>query len=110
MILSKIMRDLGFEVSEAANGVEALKIIESDKVGLKVVLSDWNMPEMDGLDLLRAMRRDPELASVVVIMVTTETEMNQMARALAAGASEYVMKPFTKDIIIEKLELLGVHS
>jgi two-component system chemotaxis response regulator CheY len=110
LILSKIMRDLGFEVSEAANGVEALKIIESDKVGLKVVLSDWNMPEMDGLDLLRAMRRDPELASVVVIMVTTETEMNQMARALAAGASEYVMKPFTKDIIIEKLELLGVHS
>ena len=110
MILAKTIRGLGFDVREAANGVEALKLIETDKTDLKLVLSDWNMPEMDGLELLKRLRQDPELSSLIVIMVTTETEMAQMAVALEAGANEYVMKPFTKEILIEKLELVGIHS
>jgi two-component system, chemotaxis family, chemotaxis protein CheY len=110
MILARTIRGLGFEVREAANGVEALKLIEIDKTDLKLVLSDWNMPEMDGLELLKRLRQDPELSSLIVIMVTTETEMAQMAVALEAGANEYVMKPFTKEILIEKLELVGIHS
>jgi two-component system chemotaxis response regulator CheY len=55
------------------------------------------------------LRQDPELSSLVVVMVTTETELDQMAAALEAGANEYVMKPFTKDILVEKLQLVGIH-
>ena len=65
---------------------------------------------MNGLDLLKRLRKDPQLASLVVVMVTTETEMDQMAKALEAGANEYVMKPFTKDILVEKLQLAGCHE
>ncbi len=108
MILAKTLREIGYEVREAANGREALDVIESgSEVGL--LLSDWNMPEVNGLELLKRVRQHPELASMAVIMVTTETEIDQMAAALEAGANEYIMKPFTKDILIEKLELAGVH-
>ena len=109
MILAKTLKDLGFEISEAANGKEALDAIEADKTAMTLVLADWNMPEINGLDLVKRLRQDPALASLVVVMVTTETELNQMAAALEAGANEYVMKPFTKDILIEKLQLVGIH-
>ena len=108
MILSKTLKGLGYDVREAANGIEALEIIALEKTEVTLVLSDWNMPEMNGLELLKQLRRDPELASLVVIMVTTETELDQMAVALEAGANEYVMKPFTKNILKEKLELVGI--
>jgi two-component system chemotaxis response regulator CheY len=68
------------------------------------------MPEMNGLELLKRLRQNPELASLVVVMVTTETELDQMAAALEAGANEYVMKPFTKEILVEKLQMVGVHA
>jgi len=110
IILSRTLKELGFEVCEAANGKEALQVVDAEKTGLTLVLADWNMPEMNGLELLRQLRRKPELAGLVVVMVTTETELDQMATALDAGANEYVMKPFTKDILLEKLELVGVHS
>ncbi len=109
MILAKTLRDLGFEISEAANGKEALAVIEDDKTATTLVLADWNMPEINGLDMVKRLRQDPALASLVVVMVTTETELNQMAAALEAGANEYVMKPFTKDILLEKLQLVGIH-
>jgi len=109
MILAKTLRELGYEVSEAANGREALEVIEADKTAVKLVLADWNMPEINGLDLLKRLRQDPALSGLVIVMVTTETELDQMATALEAGANEYVMKPFTKDILLEKLELVGVH-
>ena len=72
------------------------------------MLVDWNMPEMNGIDLLRSIRATAEYRQIPVVMVTTETEASQVVRALAAGASDYVMKPFTRDVIMEKLELLGV--
>ena len=109
MILSRTLKELGFEVREAANGREALEVIETEKTAVTLVLADWNMPEINGLELLKRLRRNPELASLVVVMVTTETELDQMAAALEAGANEYVMKPFTKDILVEKLQLAGVH-
>jgi len=65
---------------------------------------------MNGLELLKRLRQNPELASLVVVMVTTETELDQMAAALEAGANEYVMKPFTKEILVEKLQMVGVHA
>lgn len=109
MILSKILRDLGYETHEAANGVEALELMESEGASMTLVLADWNMPEMNGLDLLKRLRENPAFVSVPVVMVTTETGLDQMVTALEAGANEYVMKPFTKDILVEKLQMAGVH-
>ena len=110
MIHGRTLKELGFEVREAGNGIEALAVMEVEKSSVTLVLADWNMPEMNGLELLKRLRQDPALSSLVIIMVTTETELDQMAVALAEGANEYVMKPFTKDILVEKLQLVGVHS
>ncbi len=109
MILVRILKQIGFEVQEASNGREALEMIESGNSGVRLVLADWNMPEINGLDLLKRLRRNPELSSLAVVMVTTETEIEQIAEAMEAGANEYVMKPFTQDILVEKLQLAGIH-
>lgn len=108
MILGRILRELGYEVCEATDGKDALKVIEAQKATVDLVLADWNMPEMNGLDLVKHLRQNPDLASTKVIMVTTETEVDHIASALEAGANEYVMKPFTKEILREKLELVGI--
>ena len=108
MILAKTLKELGYQVCEAANGRQALEVMEAEKDAVTLVLADWNMPEVNGLELLQRLRQDPALSSLVVIMVTTETELDQMATALEAGANEYVMKPFTKDILVEKLQLVGI--
>jgi two-component system chemotaxis response regulator CheY len=108
MILSRTLRELGFEVSEAGNGCEALDAVAREKGEVKLVLADWNMPEMNGFELLKRLREDKELASLAVVMVTTETELGNMQAALEAGANEYVMKPFTKEILVEKLQLAGI--
>lgn len=108
IILGRILKELGYEVCEAGNGKEALKVMETEKAAVNLVLADWNMPEMNGLELLKQLRQDPNLAALKVIMVTTETELDHIVSALRAGANEYVMKPFTKDILREKLELVGI--
>ena len=107
-ILRRILVEIGYEVCEAANGLEALQVIEGGTADITLVLADWNMPEMNGLDLLKRLRQKPELSSLVVVMVTTEAELGHMASALEAGANEYVMKPFTKEILKEKLEMIGM--
>ena len=106
-IESDILRELGFETSDACNGKEALDQLESAPPP-SLVLVDWNMPEMNGLDFVRAVRGNAELGALPLMMVTTETEIEQMAKALEAGANEYVMKPFGKECIADKLALLGV--
>ena len=110
LILTKTLRELGFEVREAADGKEALEVIKAEKTALTLILVDWNMPEMNGLDMLKRLRQAPEFSSLVIVMVTAETEIGHIAEALEAGANEYVMKPFTKDILLGKLELVGIHS
>jgi len=107
MLLAKTLRELGYEVLQAANGCEALRALAAKKTAVRLILADWNMPEMNGLEMLKHLREDPENDSVVVVMVTSECEASQMAVALAAGANEYVMKPFTKEILKEKLRLAG---
>lgn len=107
LILGRIMGELGFETVEAPNGKEALDRLAGGRE-LDVALVDWNMPEMNGYDFLCALRASHSHAAVPVIMVTTETETSQIVRALEAGANEYVMKPFTKDVIREKLDLLQI--
>ena len=106
-IIAKYLQELGFEVHEAASGLEAL--VAAPKIqGLSLVLLDWNMPEMDGRTLLPRLRAEPEVADLPIMMVTTESEMEQVEVALAAGASEYLMKPFDRQALLEKLLLLGV--
>jgi two-component system chemotaxis response regulator CheY len=106
-IIGKTLRDEGFAVSEAGDGRAALDVLARTP-DVTLVLVDWNMPVMDGLEFITAVRADRAYDGVKVVMVTTETEQVQVARALAAGADEYVMKPFTRDILVAKLSLLGV--
>ena len=106
-ILTNMLVELGYEVRQAANGKDALAAVEDDS-GISLFLVDWNMPEMNGLEFVRHIRSDARFASVPLMMVTTETETEQMVAALNAGADEYVMKPFTKEIIADKLRLMGV--
>jgi two-component system chemotaxis response regulator CheY len=107
LILGRMLRELGLEVAEATNGREALVHIAAGLDPL-VMLVDWNMPEMTGIEFVEAVRRPPYSSTARLVMVTTETELPQVVRALAAGADEYVMKPFTKEAIFEKLQLLGL--
>lgn len=106
-ILGRILSQIGFEVAVAGNGREGLERLRQ-WADTNIVLVDWNMPEMDGLAFVRAVRADPAFRSVHLMMVTTESELSRVATALDAGADEYVMKPFTEQVIREKLELLGV--
>ncbi len=106
MILGQALKKLGFEVSEAGNGREALERLATLD-NPSVALVDWNMPEMNGLELVRAVRANPAYAGLRLIMVTTETEVGQVREALEAGADEYVMKPFTPEALQDKLALVG---
>lgn len=106
MILGRLLHEIGFEVREACHGREALERLAAAPVQLALV--DWNMPEMNGLELVRAIRSDPSHAGMKVMMVTTEAEIARMTLALEAGADEYVMKPFTAEILRDKLALLGL--
>lgn len=108
LILRRVITQLGFEVCEAGNGKEALEILAGTEQLPTFALVDWNMPVMNGLDFVVAVRADPRLRPVTLMMVTTESEHSQIVRALAAGAHEYVIKPFTPDAIAEKLALLGL--
>jgi two-component system chemotaxis response regulator CheY len=107
LILGRMLNELGFDVDEAGDGRQGLaRLGEGPRPAL--VLVDWNMPEMTGLEFVLAARQPPYCSDARVVMVTTETGIAQMAEALAAGADEYIMKPFTKESIVEKLALLGL--
>ncbi len=108
IILKRIVTKLGFETVEASNGREAVDFLHANDVMPDVALIDWNMPEMNGLEFVIAVRSQPRLRQMTLMMVTTESEQRQIVRALAAGAHEYIIKPFTPDAIEEKLALLGL--
>lgn len=107
VIIGQTLKGAGFEISEAGNGREALSRLE-EMDAPDLIMVDWNMPEMSGIEFLKAVRQMPEYNDTRIIMVTTETEMKRMAEALSLGANEYVMKPFTRDILIQKLDQLGL--
>jgi len=106
-ILARILSSLGFEIDEAANGSEALQALQSGPTP-RLALIDWNMPVMNGYEFVRAVRKNPDFSELRLMMVTTETGEREMTRALEAGANEYVMKPFTKEVIEEKLRIMGL--
>jgi len=107
-IVGRILNERGFETSEAADGREALTALETMEALPDVACIDWNMPVMDGLELVTAIRERPEWRDITLMMVTTESEQDRIVRALAAGAHEYLIKPFTPDALVEKLDLLGL--
>jgi two-component system, chemotaxis family, chemotaxis protein CheY len=100
MILKKHLLGLGFEVWEAGHGLQALEVLQTKGVP-DICLVDWNMPEMNGLEFLKAVRANGAYAGLRIMMVTSETEIDRMLLALEAGADEYVMKPFTQETIQE---------
>lgn len=107
MILSRILSEIGYTVEKAENGVDALDKLSSMPKP-ELIMVDWNMPVMNGYEFILKARANPKFDDVTLMMVTTETEIEQVLKALEAGANEYVMKPFTKDVIREKLLLLGL--
>lgn len=106
-LLTDHLGQLGFQVQQAADGLEALARL-TEMPRLAVVLLDWSMPGMDGLEVLRRVRADGRYTDVPVVMVTTESELPSLGEAMSAGASEYLMKPFDAQSLLEKLLLLGV--
>jgi two-component system chemotaxis response regulator CheY len=106
-ILGRILRKVGAEeVHEAGDGSQAIARLEEGAVP-DVALVDWNMPVMNGLELVVALRSKKEWRRIAIVMVTTESDQAQMVRALAAGAHEYLIKPFDEESLIDKLALLG---
>ncbi len=108
MIIGRIVKGLGYEVVEACHGLDALERLK-DSGTFEIALVDWNMPEMNGHEFICAVRADATYNDMLLVMVTTEAEMSQVVKALEAGANEYIMKPFTKEMIQEKLQLLGLN-
>ncbi len=102
-IIKNTLERIGYnDVVEAENGIDALtKLKEGD---ISLVLTDWNMPEMDGITLVRSIRSSDKFGSVPVIMVTTEAEKNEVMEALQLGVNDYIVKPFTPEILKEKIE------
>jgi two-component system chemotaxis response regulator CheY len=101
-IVKNIMKQLGFpNVEEAENGQDALDKLRAESFGL--VISDWNMPVMTGIDLLRAIRADDKLKAIPVLMVTAEAQKENLIEAIKAGVSNYIVKPFTAEVLQEKM-------
>ncbi|MBS2940173.1 response regulator [Nocardioides sp. J2M5] len=110
MMLARQLQSLGFDVLQAGDGKEALEVLEEYRDDLPVLATvDWNMPVMNGLELVHAVRADPGLRDVTLMMVTTEAEQGQIVRALAAGAHEYLIKPFSAEAFVDKLDYLGLN-
>ena len=106
MILREHLKRMGFQITEAVNGCDALVQLRQMQHA-DVVLVDCNMPEMDGLSFMRAVRAEQAYAALPMMMVTTNAEAADILRAFEAGANEYLRKPFTGAMIREKLALLG---
>ena len=107
-VIGRILLDAGFEVLEAGDGQQALDVLDGCETLPDICLVDWNMPVMDGLQFVQAVRKDPRRRGVTLMMVTTESEQAQIVRALAAGAHEYLLKPFGADALLDKLAILGL--
>lgn len=107
IIIGSILQEIGLEVIEAGNGVEAMDQLQRYQ-DVELMLVDWNMPQMNGIDFIRHVRAQRAYDAVRILMVTSEAHGEQVTMALKAGANEYLMKPFNKEILVAKLHLLDV--
>ena len=104
-IIRNCLKQIGFEdIVEAEDGSVALQVLKNDKVGL--VVTDWNMPNISGLELLRQIRQHPKMAQVPVLMVTAEGMKENVLEAVKSGVNNYVVKPFTAEVLQEKIEII----
>lgn len=103
-LLSFYLKGSGFEVVTAENGLDALEKLGMDDINL--IMTDLNMPFMDGIELVKTLKSDPNSAQIPIIMVTTEADINEQNRAFAAGANAYVTKPVTADMIVQKIKTI----
>jgi len=102
-VIKNLLKQGGYNnISEAEDGVEALKILKSEHIDF--IISDWNMPNMTGLELLKAVRADSELSGLPFLMVTAEGLKENVVVAVKAGVSNYIVKPFTAEVLNEKIE------
>ena len=102
-VVRNLLKQVGYEdIVEAEDGVMALKALKSQKVD--VIVSDWNMPNMTGLELLKAVRADAELANTPFLMVTAEALQDNVVAAVKAGVNNYIVKPFTAEVLNEKIK------
>jgi two-component system chemotaxis response regulator CheY len=106
-IISSILVKLGCECVQAGNGEEALRVYQENP-DVTLAMVDWNMPIMNGLEFVKKVRENSGSEQLKLIMVTTETEFHQVSAAIEAGVDEYIMKPFTPEMVEEKLQLAGV--
>jgi two-component system, chemotaxis family, chemotaxis protein CheY len=107
MILSRILNSLGYTVHQAVDGLDGLEQLQTSE-GIGLALVDWNMPQMDGIEFVRAVRSSDRFQHVRMLMVSSETDRSRIESALEAGADEYAMKPFDVETIRAKLELIGL--
>ncbi len=105
-VARRILEDLKFDTVEAADGQQALDQCRADMPD--AILLDWNMPVMNGIDFLRALRREPGGDRPTVVFCTTENDMSHIAEAIRSGANEYIMKPFDSEIIESKFSEVGL--
>lgn len=106
-ILRGMVSELGHTALDAGNGIQALAVLR-EHPEVSVALVDWNMPEMNGYEFVCAARKQMPDRPLRLIMQTTESEMESVIKALEAGADEYIMKPFTREMIEEKFALVGI--
>ena len=110
MLLCGLLGELGFVTRDAENGRTALGVLDDGKHPPAVVLVDWNMPEMNGLELITAIRERECYSDLPLLVVTSETGVSEMRAALDAGANEYLVKPFSREELAARLELAGVSA
>jgi two-component system, chemotaxis family, chemotaxis protein CheY len=102
-IISGAINLLGYDFLEAEDGQKALQVLLEHKADISLVLLDWNMPNLDGYQTLQAIKADPTTKHIPVMMVTTESERTNVVKAVKAGASNYLTKPFSQDDLITKI-------
>ena len=102
LIIGRTLKELGHETREAGNGKEAITALKAES-DWGLVMADWNMPEMNGLEMVMAVKADEAYKTLPIMMVTTESEMSNVQKAMDAGASGFIMKPFKKEAIQEKI-------
>lgn len=102
-IIRNALSCLEAEMEDATDGIEALTLLGNSPTGYDLVLLDWNMPNKNGFETLTAIKADPSLAAIPVVMVTTEAERAQVVKAIQAGACQYVTKPFQPEMLVEKV-------
>lgn len=107
-IIRRAIEAIDYEMIEASDGKEALAVLSKEVAGVKLILSDWNMPVMNGFELLKAVKSNSAYKHIPVIMLTTEAEKGNINKAIQAGAANYLLKPFnTEDLVKKVVQCIG---